>query len=44
MMKIDSKDIQMGFWLGVGFLLLTTLVGLITRVWAKAADGMRDGG
>jgi hypothetical protein len=46
MMKIDTKDIQMGFWLGVGLLLLSVLVGLITRAWSAAAGGLgqRDGG
>lgn len=42
-MKIDVKDIRMGFWFGVGFLLLSTLIGLITRVWAKATDGAQRG-
>jgi len=36
-MKIDVKDIKMGFWFAIGFTLFGLLVSLITRVWHRAA-------
>jgi hypothetical protein len=42
MPKIDVKDVKVGFWLGLGLFLFTTLVSLITRVWSKTLES-RDG-
>lgn len=43
MAKIDYKEIQIGFWVGLGLFLFTTLAGLLTRVWAKTLGEARDG-
>jgi hypothetical protein len=36
-MKIDWKDIRLGFWFAIGFTLFGLLVSLLTRVWNRAA-------
>lgn len=42
MPKIDVKDVKVGFWLGLGLFLFTTLVSLITRVWSKTLESRDD--
>lgn len=42
MPKIDVKDIKVGFWVGLGLFLFTTLASLLTRVWARTL-GSHDG-
>jgi hypothetical protein len=42
MPKIDVKDVKLGFWIGLGLFLFTTLASLLTRVWGKALES-RDG-
>jgi hypothetical protein len=42
MPKIDVKDVKLGFWIGLGLFLFTTLASLLTRVWAKTLES-RDG-
>ena len=37
MAGIDKEDIRLGFWIGVGFLLLGLVLGLIRWLLSKAA-------
>jgi hypothetical protein len=41
-MKMDVKDVKLGFWIGLGLFLFTTIVSLITRVWSRALE-INDG-
>lgn len=38
-MKIDVKDIKLGFWIGAGLALFSLVLAMITRLWAKAVRG-----
>lgn len=40
-MKIDFKDIKLGFWVGAGLALFSALMALLMRVISRA--GHRDG-
>lgn len=42
-MKIDVKDIKMGFWLGAGLALFGLLLGLLTRFGHAAISRGTDG-
>lgn len=43
MMKFDVKDVKLGFWIGLGLFLFTTLVSLLTRLWSKSLGEARNG-
>lgn len=43
MPTIAVKDVKLGFWIGLGLFLFTTLASLLTRLWAKTLDS-RNGG